>query len=179
MIRSQNFKHFSVVGRSQEGQVQVDAPCLFHEKERASILRILLLKRGAIEGVQVNSNDNSVLIEFDAEKLSKNDLFILLDGILANFSEKPREIIKKIGGECPRCGGSERKVIFYVEGMSCSSCALYLEMVLSRNEKVISADIDYKSKKGFVAGCLCQDDVFDIVEKHGYKAHSIDCKKEG
>jgi Cu+-exporting ATPase len=177
MEQSQNFKHFSVL-EWQKRQINIVAPCLFHEKERASILRILLLKRGAIEEVQVNSDDNSVLIEFDAEALSKNDLFILLDGILANFSEKPREVIKKIGGECPRCGGSERKVVFYLEGMSCASCALYLEMVLSRNERVNSADIDYKSKKGFVVGCLSQDDVFDIVEKHGYKAHSIDCKKE-
>ncbi len=172
-MQNQQFKNFLAVDQRQERQIVVAVPCLFHDEERASILRIILLKREAIEDVKVNLDDDAVIIKFDSKVLSKKDLFNLLDDILANFSEKPREKIKKTAGECPRCGGVEKEIVFCVEGMSCASCALFLEMTLVRDEKVTRADIDFKSKKGVVIGCVSQADVFDIVERHGYKARSI------
>lgn len=171
MIESLKFKHFSIE-REQRQQINITAPCLFHDTERASILQILLLKRNSIKDVQINLADDSVVIKFDQETLCKDDLLNLLDDVLANFSQKPREKIKRTDTRCPRCGGLEKEVSFFVEGMSCASCALYLQMVLSRNKKVSNVNIDYSTKKGFVSGCLSQDDIFDIVEKHGYSAHS-------
>ena len=173
MVPSLKFKHFTVESE-QDRQINISVPCLFNNHERASILQTILLKRKAVEELTINSVNNSVKIKFSSEKLIKSDLFDLLDSVLANFSHKPREKIKGMDRQCPRCGGLEKDVVFYVEGMSCASCALYLEMTLSRNEKVSSVSIDYSSKKGFVSGCLGLDDVLDIVEKHGYKARSIE-----
>ncbi len=173
MVPSLKFKYFSVESE-QDRQIKISVPCLFNSDERASILQTILLKRNAVKEVLINSANNAVKIKFNSEELIKSDLFDLLDNILANFSQKPREKIKGTGRQCPRCGKVEKEVVFHVEGMSCASCALYLEMTLSRNEKVSSVSIDYSSKKGFVSGCLGLDDVLDIVEAHGYKAHSIE-----
>ena len=172
MSQIQEFSQFTVVFQAAQ-QLSIVAPSLYHDKERATILKILLLKREAIESVEVDSERDLVAIHFDRVKLPKEKLLILLDYVLENFSQKPREKITKTGRECARCGGLEREIVFYVEGMSCASCALYLEMILSRNEKVSKAKIDYSSKKGYIVGCLKRGDVLDIVEKHGYEAKAL------
>ena len=169
MSQTQEFSQFAIV--SQKGQhLSIVASNLYHDQERATILKTLLLKREAIESVGVDSERDLVTIHFDRVKLPEETLLTLLDSILENFSQKPREIIKKTDRLCARCGDLEREIIFYVEGMSCASCALYLQMILSRNEKVNKAKIDFSSKKGCVVGCLNRGDVLDIVEKLGYKA---------
>ena len=173
MSQTQEFSQFTIVCQAKQ-QINIVAGCLCRDKERATILKILLLKREAIESVEVDSERDFVTIRFDRVKLPKEKLLKLLDSILENFSQKPRAKIKKIGRQCARCGDPEREIVFYVEGMSCSSCALYLEMTLARNEKVSEVRIDYSSKKGFVVGCLSRGDVLDIVEKLGYKAKVLD-----
>ena len=173
MSQTQEFSWFTVVRQTKQ-QLNVVAPCLYRDKERATILKILLLKWEAIESIEVDSERDLVTIRFDRVKLPKEKLLKLLDSILENFSQKPREKIKKTGRQCARCGDPEREMVFYVEGMSCASCALYLEMTLSRNEKVSKAKIDYGSKKGVIVGCLSRGDVLDIVEKLGYKAKVLD-----
>ena len=173
MSQSQEFSGFTIVRQTKQ-QLNVVAPCLYRDKERATILKILLLKWEAIESTEVDSERDLVTIRFDRVKLPKEKLLKLLDSILENFSQKPREKIKKTGRQCARCGDPEREMVFYVEGMSCASCALYLEMTLSRNEKVSKAKIDYGSKKGVIVGCLSRGDVLDIVEKLGYKAKVLD-----
>ena len=173
MSQSQEFSRFTIACQTTQ-QINIVAPCLYRDKERATILKILLLKWEAIESTEVDSERDLVTIRFDRVKLPKEKLLKLLDSILENFSQKPREKIKKTGRQCARCGDPEREMVFYVEGMSCASCALYLEMTLSRNEKVSKAKIDYGSKKGVIVGCLSRGDVLDIVEKLGYKAKVLD-----
>jgi len=169
MSQTQEFSRFTIV-RQTKHKINIVAPCLYRDKERATILKILLLKREAIESVEIDSERDLVTIRFDQVKLPKEKLLKSLSCVLENFSQKPREKIKKIDRQCARCGDLEREVVFYVEGMSCASCALYLEMTLSRNEKVSEAKVDYSSKEGFVVGCLRGGDVLDIIEKLGYKA---------
>jgi Cu+-exporting ATPase len=106
----------------------------------------------------------------DSEKISKQTLFTVLDIILANFSEKPRE--KVLGIAKKKSEGVVQRVVFSVDGMSCSSCALYLEMLLTRNRDVMSASVDYSSKKGVVVGFLGLDKIVTIVDEHGYKVHA-------
>ncbi len=58
--------------------------------------------------------------------------------------------------------------------MSCNSCALFLELVLSRNSDVKHANINYESTLGTVKSCLNKEDIFHIIEKNGYQVDSID-----
>jgi len=173
MVQSQKFNHFLVVTQ-QEQQINITVPSLFYDEERAAILRIILLKRAAIKDVQVNSKDNSVTIQFDSVELERDTLFNLLDIVLANFSQKPSKNTGKNEGKCAFCDGTMCKVSFSVKGMSCASCALYLELVLSRDKGVSTVNIDYSTKKGLLTGCLTKDEVMAIVEKHGYEAHCED-----
>lgn len=170
MVESQEFNLF-VVENQEEKKISITIPSLFNDKERAEILRIILLKRSAIKDVEVNAGNNSVSIEFESEELSKDALFNILGIVLANFSKKPQKKEEKQKGECSFCNGSICETAFYVEGMSCASCALYLEMILSRNKGVELATIDFSTKKGFVAGCLRKDEIVAIVEKHGFQAY--------
>lgn len=171
MVEKLKYNHFFIMGQ-QEREIDVTAPCLYNDEERAEILNIILLKREAIEEVLVDPITNSVLIRFDSLALPPEALLRLLDVVLANFSEKPRSHIAKLGGKGRERKGLESEIVFFVEGMSCASCALYLEMVLRRDLWVDSASIDFSTKKGVVIGCLKKEEIFAIIEAHGYKAFS-------
>ena len=72
---SQNLKsnQFTVV-HQLKGRLNFIVPCLYRDKERSTILQISLLKREAIEEVQINSESNLVKIYFDSVKLPKEKL---------------------------------------------------------------------------------------------------------
>jgi len=170
MVESQKCNLF-VVDNQEEQKISITIPSLFNDKERAEILRIILLKRCAIKDVEVNAENNSVIIEFESEELSQDALFNILEIVLVNFSKKPQKKEEMQKGKCAFCNDAICETVFYVEGMSCASCALYLEMILSRNEGVECATVDFSTKKGFVAGCLRKDEIVAIVERHGFQAY--------
>lgn len=169
MEKSQKNNHFIVVD-ADEKKINIVVPSLFHNRERAAILQIVLLKRAAIEDVQINSGNNSVAIKFNSEELTKIELFNVLNIVLANFSEKPSKKERQVEGVDVKNDEAVQRIVFSVEGMSCPSCALYIEMTLTRDKRVISASVDYNSKKGVVVGFLGLNEVLNIVEDHGYKA---------
>jgi len=169
MEKSQKNNNFIVV-EEEEQKINIIVPSLFHDRERTTILQIILLKRNAIEDVQVNSVNNSVEIRFNTKEMSKVELFDVLNVVLANFSEKPGKKDNKVEGSEVKTDGLVKRLAFSVEGMSCPSCALYLEMTLARDKGIISASVDYNSKKGVVVGFLQMNEIVVIVDEHGYKA---------
>ncbi len=169
MEKNQKHNHFIVVDESEQ-KINIWVPSLFNDKERAAILKIILLKRAAIKEVRVDSEKNSVNIWFDSKQLSKNDLFKVLSVVLANFSEKPSKKDKKNQTSVAKHDGVIRRVEFLVDGMSCPSCALYIEITLNRDKRVLNARVDYKSKKGVVVGFLALNEICAMVNGHGYKA---------
>lgn len=177
MVDFQKFDHF-IIDVLQEQQIKATVPCLFYDEERAAILKIILLKRIAIKDVHVSSCDNLVIIQFDSSLLSRDGVFEVLDNILTNFSKKPRvDEIKAEEFVAVPYNRSKKNILFRVEGMSCASCALFMEMVLSRNNEVIKVDIDYSSGDGCVVGYLDGSDVMAIIESHGYKVFLNSCKE--
>ena len=169
MNNNQKNNHFIVVD-GEEGDLAIRVPSLFSDKERGAILRIILLKRTAIKQVHVDAESNMVKIKFDMLALPEKELFDVLNIVLENFSEKPIEKANELKSVSVNNEGVVRRVEFCVEGMSCPSCALYIEMTLTRDSRVISATVDYKSKKGMVVGFLDNDQIVDIIDNHGYKA---------
>lgn len=177
MVDSQKFNHF-FIDALQEQQIRATVPSLFYDEERAAILKIILLKRVAIKDVQVSSCDNLVIIRFDSALLSRGEVLKVLDNVLANFSKKPRaDEIKAEGYVATSCNRSKKNISFRVEGMSCASCALFVEMVLSRNNQVIKVSIDYNSGGGYVIGYLDCSDIMAIIENHGYRAFLKGCNE--
>ena len=177
MPQTQEYSQFTVAHQLKH-RIRIIAPSLFRDKERAYILQILLLKREAIEQVKIVPEINSVTIRFNPEQFPKVNLLNLLEIVLANFSQKPRESIKKIAEHAKRRDGSQQDVVFGIGGMSCASCALFLEMILSREEGNTHVSINYISEIGTVSGYLSKAEIFKIVEDNGYQAYSIDTLAE-
>jgi Cu+-exporting ATPase len=173
MSETQEFSQFTIEHQLNR-QIRVIAPSLFCDKERSHILQILLSKREAIKEVKIVPEKNSVTIYFSPELLPLQDLLKLLESVLVNFSQKPKKSIKKTATKSDRKKGEIQEVVFRVGGMSCASCALFLEMVLSREEDNIHVSINYASGIGTVCGYLGRERVFKIVEENGYQAYSID-----
>ncbi len=167
-----------VIAHQLKRRIRIIAPSLFKDKERCYILDILLSKREAIEKVKITPQINSVTISFDSDRLPVNNLFNLLEIVLSNFSQKPSESIKKIAVNRLKEGAEKQDIVFGIGDMSCASCALYLEMVLSREVEIDSANINYISETGSVSGYLDKAAIFKIIEKHGYRAYSIDTLAE-
>ncbi len=177
MSQTQEFSQFTIEHQLKR-RIRIIAPSLFRDKERAYILQILLLKREAIEKVKIVSDINSVTIHYSPEQLPQQNLLNLLETVLANFSQKPRESIKEIVDKTPQKKGKELEVVFGVGGMSCASCALFLEMILSRNADNLKVSINYVSETGVISGYLSKAEIFKIIEDNGYQAYSIDTLEE-
>ena len=177
MSETQEFNQF-IIAHQLKRRIRIIAPSLFRDKERAYILQILLLKREAIEQVKIVPEINSVTIRFNPEQFPKVNLLNLLEIVLANFSKKPRESIKKIAENATRRDGSQQDMVFGIGGMSCASCALFLEMILSREEGNAHVSINYISEIGTISGYLSKEEIFKIVEDNGYQAYSIDTLAE-
>jgi Cu+-exporting ATPase len=175
MTQTQESNQFILTDET-ERQLSLIVPSIFHDKERSSILQTLLLKRTAIKMVLIDREENSVNIFFDPDKLAKKNLLSILEKILKHFSEKPHQITEKKTNSVKQ-SALKNNLSFKVDGMSCESCALFLEMVLSREQDIIQADIDFKTKIGVVLSYLSTGKVFDIIIQHGYQAHNIEILK--
>ena len=171
MTQTQESNQFILIHET-ERQLSLIVPSIYHNKERSSILQTLLLKRTAIKMVLIDREENSVNIFFDPDKLAKKNLLSILEKILKHFSEKPHQITEKKTTSVKQ-GASKSNLSFKVDGMSCESCALCLKMVLSREQDIIQADIDFKTKIGVVLSYLSTGKVFDIILQNGYQAHKI------
>jgi Cu+-exporting ATPase len=159
-----------------ERQLSLIVSSIYHDKERSSILQTLLLKRIAIKMVLIDREENSINIFFDPDKLAKKNLLSILEKILKHFSEKPHQITKKKTNSVKQ-SASKNNLSFKVGGMSCESCALFLEMVLSREQDIMQADIDFKTQTGVVLSYLSTGKIFDIILQNGYQAYNIETLK--
>lgn len=68
------------------------------------------------------------------------------------------------------------KTQFTVQGMHCGACATSIQMLLSTQEGVTKASVDYDSKKGEVeydSDKVKLEDLFKTIEEIGYKITKI------
>ncbi|WFP51984.1 heavy metal translocating P-type ATPase [Methylomonas sp. EFPC3] len=152
-------------------RVRIVSRVLADDPERGYILEILLKKRPEIKRVRSVFAIGSVVIEFDSSRLPKKNLLIMLDAVLGNIAQKQTDIKqdkRKI------IDGPLHDIDLAVQGMSCASCALLIEMVLNRDERVKKAGVNFATETVNVQGCLSSADVVEIVERLGYSAMPVD-----
>ncbi|ATG89701.1 heavy metal translocating P-type ATPase [Methylomonas koyamae] len=152
-------------------RVRIVSSVLAGDPERGYILEILLKKRPEIKRVRSVIAIGSVVIEFDSARLPKKNLLIMLDAVLGNIAQKRTEIKqdkRKI------LDGPLHDIDLAVQGMSCASCALLIEMVLNRDQRVNKAGVNFATETVNVQGCLSAADVVEIVERLGYSAMPVD-----
>jgi Cu+-exporting ATPase len=159
-------------------RVRIVAPILLKDLERACVLEILLQKREGIEKVYSVPDIASLVVYFDPNKLPKAKLFTLLDVLLANLGERkssstPNNISQILSAEGDHYL-AEQEFNLSVDGMSCISCALLIEMLLKRDPRISSANVNYATETATVTGRTSKDYVCMLIGKMGYKAHNLD-----
>ena len=163
-------KHFFVAHQLSR-RVRIISPVLKNDAERGTIFEIILKKRPEIKKVRSVIALGCVIIEFDPAGLPKKNLLILLDAVLGNIAQKqssPLPTHKKV------FDGSLQEIDLAVEGMSCASCALLIEMVLKRDARVKHANVNFGTATLTVYGQLSKQDVGEKVVGLGYQTFAMD-----
>ncbi|WP_031434912.1 heavy metal translocating P-type ATPase [Methylomarinum vadi] len=167
---SSSYQNFNLVHELKR-RIRIVSPILKDDPERGYIFEILLKKRPEIKKVRSVFAIGSVVIEFDCSKLPKKNLLILLDAVLGNIAKRKTGNAKN-GNK--RLEGPLQEVDLAVDGMSCASCALLIEMVLKRDERIKSASVNFATETVTVQGQLSKEDVTRRIESLGYGALSMD-----
>jgi len=173
MEQANRFNHFSIAHQLKR-RLRIVVPSLCKDPERTHILVILLLKREGIEQVKVVPAIGSVKIEFNPQLLPADNLLILLDSVLDNLGKKPLATIHALEHKSRHANHPLEDIVFGIAGMSCASCALFLEILLQRQSDVIHVNINYISETARVTSYLSTKELFTIVNDNGYQAFSID-----
>lgn len=163
-------KNFELVHQLSR-RIRIIAPVLKKDQERGYIFEILLKKRPEIKRVRSVFSLGSVVIEFDPVGLPKSNLLILIDAVLGNIAQKQssrRAQQKKV------VDGPLQEVDLAVEGMTCASCALLIEMVLKRDPRIKQASVNFGTETLSVQGQLDKDDIGAKVATLGYKTYAMD-----
>jgi Cu+-exporting ATPase len=112
-----------------------------------------------------------VAVWFDPAALPKPRLFALLDAVLGNLGTVS-PFAKARGAEDN--GLPERDFNLAVEGMTCASCALLIEMVLKRDPAVLDAKVNYATETATVRAKMDREALFGKIGGIGYRVHSLD-----
>ena len=165
------YQNFSLVHQLKR-RIRIVTPILKNDPERSYIFEILLKKRPEIKKVRTTFALGSVVIEFDPKHLPKVNLLILLDAVLGNIGKSGKG--PALYGKKMEFSGPVQEIDLAVEGMTCASCALLLEMVLKRDSRVKQVSVNFGTETLTVHGQLNKDDVCARIESMGYKAYIMD-----
>lgn len=156
-------------------RVRIISPVLKKDLERAYILEILLKKRQGILKVRTVVDIASLTIHFDPTILPKANLLTLVDALLGNIGQKkPNDTSKLLANEAIDNTVAAQEFNLAIEGMTCVSCALLIEMLLRKDTRIVSANVNFAAEKATIIGRIDKDTLCALIEKIGYKAHNFD-----
>jgi Cu+-exporting ATPase len=164
-----NFELVHVLRR----RVRIFAPALRKNPERAYILEILLRKRPEIKKVRVTPAIGSATIHFDPRGLPRTNLLLMVDKILGNIGGRSPQACPAPPDEEARIGTRQAHTLA-VEGMTCASCALLIELALKRDPRVSDAVINFGSETAVIRGSLSREEVFERIRQLGYTPQPMD-----
>lgn len=162
---------FTVVHRLPR-RLRLDIPAIRKDRERALLLDILLRKRPEIAEVRVVPDIGSVAIRFDPRRLPAERLLAAVGAIVTGLGQakaRPAAPPPSAGGDAPA-----RDVTVAIEGMTCASCAAFLQLAIGRDPRVTSAMVNYGSETATVCGGLDRDALTALVARFGYVARPMD-----
>jgi len=171
MTQSFQPKNFELA-HELKNRIRIFVPILIKDPERTYIFEIILKKRPEIKAIKSVPEIGSVTLYFDHQALPKQNLLILLDMVLGNIGKKKISLPKSSVIEDLSIPLQE--ISLAIEGMSCASCALLLEMSLNRDPRIHSASVNFASAIATAQGRLSRQEMSAIVDKVGYKANLMD-----
>jgi Cu+-exporting ATPase len=152
-------------------RIRILSPILKNDQERSYIFEILLKKRPEIKKIRSVCALGSVVIEFDPQRLPIKNLLILLEAVLGNIAKKQAEQQQQ---EKKVFEGPLQEIDLAVEGMTCASCALLIEMVLKRDPRIKQASVNFGTSTLTVQGWLDKNQVSTKIATLGYKTYPMD-----
>jgi len=164
-------RHFRIE-HALRRRIRVLAPSLRKDAERVYALEILLRKRPAIRRVRSVPHLGSLAIDYDPAHLPLPSLIRLLDAVIPSLgqgiagSDEPAE---KRRTTC-----DIREINFAIEGMTCSSCALLIELRLRRDPRVHQVSVNMATETAALRGVIPEEDVHAIVRGLGYQVQPVD-----
>ncbi|MHC1567894.1 MAG: heavy-metal-associated domain-containing protein [Candidatus Syntropharchaeia archaeon] len=111
-----------------------------------------LKRQGGIEWASVNFTTGRVLVEYDPARLGTEDL---------------ERMIERVGYGVRRGRG-----VLRIGGMTCTNCARTIERALSKHEGVYRADVNFATKKAYLAfnpDIVTLSDLKRVIEDTGYE----------
>jgi Cu+-exporting ATPase len=150
-------------------RLRIVSPLLARDPERCYILEILLRKRPEIRDVRSVPAIGSVTLHYDSARLPEANLLAILDAVIGNISVR-----QTASPPAAAPDGPVQECAVAVEGMTCASCALLIEMSLKRDPRVKSASVNYAAGSASVAGALGREEVSALVARLGYTPRPMD-----
>jgi len=178
-------RHFRVL-HALRRRVRVKTPVILGDRERAYLLEILLTKHPSIARVRAVPEIGSVAVHYDPSRMQGATVLALLDRVLGNLA--PRPGILPSGARAPTppaavdtacaagvCPSTPRRAAHLaIEGMTCASCALLIQMDLERDPRVSDASVSFGSGSAVVHGHLSEEEIALRVARLGYRARPMD-----
>ena len=164
-------------------RLRVYTPAVLRDRRRAYLLEILLTKHPGVARVRAVAAIGSVAVDFDPARIPAGTLLVVLDRVLGNLAARPGEAQVPAprpvppDDACPTgwCPSAPTRVAHLaIQGMTCASCALLIEMDLARDPRVAEASVSFGSGAALVRGALSQDEIAARVERLGYRAQPMD-----
>ncbi|MDP3414639.1 cation-translocating P-type ATPase, partial [Falsiroseomonas sp.] len=103
-------------------------------------------------------------------RLPEAKLLAILDAVIGNISAAPAAPPPAV----PLPDAPLRECAVAVEGMTCASCALLIEMKLKRDPRVSKASVNYAAGTASVTGALGREEVSALVARLGYTPRPMD-----
>ena len=154
-------------------RVRVIAPALVRQPERSYVLEILLRKRQGVHAVRAVAEIGSVTVHFDPRRLPRETLLSALDSVIGNLAAAPVPATPRESAP-PSSGGALRQYAAAIEGMTCASCALLVELALRRDPRVELAQVSFGAGTATVRGHLSREEVFEQISRLGYTPRPMD-----
>lgn len=151
-------------------RLRVAVPALKRDRERLYILEILLRKRAGIRHVRLIVELGQLVIHFQPRHITPSELFSLLDALVPGLGRGSVEPAV----HSPLPAATEQEYLFAIEGLSCTSCALLIELVLRRDARIHTAMVNRAAETARVRGFISQDELFERIGRLGYKASPLD-----
>lgn len=164
-------EHFSIVHRLRR-RIRIVAPALKNDPEKTYLFEILLAKRDGIKQIKAVPAIGSVTVWFDPQALPLTALVKICDALLVNLAAAKTSLFQGIEEVDPDAPTVEAQ--FAVEGMTCASCALLIEMLLRRDPRIREVNVNFAAETAQVVGVLTKEEVYRQVRKLGYRALPLD-----
>jgi Cu+-exporting ATPase len=141
------------------------------QTERGYLLEILLRKHAAVKDVRVVAGIGSVTVHYDPVQLPEERLLAVVDAVIGNLAEAPPP---KPAAAAQAPDGPQVECSVAVEGMTCASCALLIEMHLKRDPQVANASVNFAAGTATVQGNLDREALSAHVARLGYVPRPMD-----